>query len=394
MRRVHLFVLLALLSVCLRLHTAYAGNTAGVFQLPFDPQQTWQACGDIGYKEPPTQYFMQLNTDFNPPQYHTAEDWNGQCGASSDLGAPLFALADGVVQYIDPTTAANKIGKILIIRYTLPDGTQRDGVYYHIQSIYVRQGDGVSKGQHVATIGDGNGSYPNQAHLHWEMRRDLGMSTHQDPYYKPLRVQDALKYAPPSLFVDDRKHAFTQSLSQGAWTYISWYLNAPSSTAFLDYRGEKYSLQKAADMGLVYRYVYEQRSGAWYYYPNLADVFFGSGNTYAVWSFVNGAVLSILVPGDRYRADRARVDMVRAASANPRFTDVVTQTYDESLTWAPNWELRALGFGYTNASGARVDTSWNQATLKSNPLVRYVSYYDPDTHQWTNWGLVNPNTLD
>ncbi len=122
-------------------------------------------------------------------------------------------------------------------------------------------------------------------------------------------------------------------------------------------------------------------------------MFFGSGNTYAIWSFVNDAKITILVPGDHFRADRARQDMVKFASGDARFTDVKTETYGELLSWTPDWELRYMAFRYSSA-GRSGSAYFNQATLKSNPLVRYTSFYDPDTRQWTNWIPLDWNVLD
>lgn len=251
---------------------AYAGNTAGVFQLPFDTNQRWKYadgtnCPDIGYKPFADQIFMQ----FYPVKgkYHLAEDWNGICGKSTDLGAPLFASADGIVQNLDDKTGCqDQIGKILIIRYTLPDGAYRDHVYDHVQSILVRIGDKVAKGQQVATLGDGNGCYIGAAHLHEELwRENSGFTRGQNPYYNPLEVRTAMKYTSPSLFIDDRRYPFTQALANSAYTYIAWYSNAPSSTAFVEYNGERYSLKRAVQLGYIYKYVYEYRSGSWYYDP-------------------------------------------------------------------------------------------------------------------------------
>ena len=78
---------------------------------------------------------MNLNTDLNPSKYHLAEDWNGQCGFSTDLGAVLYAIADGFLEAVDPTTATNSFVKLLLIRHPLPDGTTRYILYEHIQSI-------------------------------------------------------------------------------------------------------------------------------------------------------------------------------------------------------------------------------------------------------------------
>ena len=80
---------------------AYAARTAGVFQLPFDINQKWKYangtdCPDIGYRTPADQIFMQLYPVAN--KYHLAEDWNGKCGGSTDIGGLLFAAADGKVQ--------------------------------------------------------------------------------------------------------------------------------------------------------------------------------------------------------------------------------------------------------------------------------------------------------
>lgn len=385
----------------------YAGNTAGVFQLPYDPNQHWKYsdgsdCPYIGYKSPADQIFMQLNPVGyqGGPAYHLAEDWNGKCGHSTDLGAVLYAVADGFVEAVDDTTANNSFGKLLLIRHPLPDGTSRYVLYEHILDIEVNSrtgtqfkvGDPVYIGDTVARIGDGNGSYPNAAHLHFEMRRGLFATLAADPYYPILSVSTALKYSSPSLFIDDRRFPFTQSLTNGAWTYLAWYLNAPSSTAFIEYHGERYSLPRAVQLGYIYQYVYEQRSGQWYYYPDIANVFFGAGNTYAIWSFVNGAVLNIFVPGSNFPGDRAKIDMIHAVSGNGNFKSVKPDVF-QLYTSDQSFDYRYMQFTYNNGSGDQAVYA-NQATLKSNPLVRYTTYYDPATGQWTAWTQVNPNTLD
>jgi hypothetical protein len=82
----------------------HAAGVAGRFREPFDLNQHWQDCSQIGYTDSPTQYFMEMNSDLQSgPKYHLAEDWNGKCGGSSDKGAVLYALADGVVQQKEET---------------------------------------------------------------------------------------------------------------------------------------------------------------------------------------------------------------------------------------------------------------------------------------------------
>jgi hypothetical protein len=160
------------------------GATATSFSLPYsttEPCTRSDGTTDIGYKEEPDQYFMEFNDDIGKDgkpinKYHMGEDWNGKCGGSSDFGDPLFAIADGTVQGVTYGTATDGIGNSIIIRYTLPDGKQIDSAYYHVNGISVNENQTVYEGQLIATIGDGNRQYPNQAHLHWEIRTNIGVS--------------------------------------------------------------------------------------------------------------------------------------------------------------------------------------------------------------------------
>jgi len=133
-------------------------------------------------------------------------------------------------------------------------------------------------------------------------------------------------------------------------------------------------LQRAVQLRYVYQYVYEQRSGTWYYYSNIANVFFGAGNTYAIWSFVNGAVLNILVPCHNFKADRAKIDMLHHTTLDSHFSNIKTETYGEMLSWQenPNWELRWASFGFSGGTLAMY-----HATNKTNPLIRLTGFNDP-----------------
>ena len=390
--------------MCVFSGVVYAGNTAGVFRLPFDPNQNWSACTSIGYwNDPPDhgQDFMHLNPANN--KYHLAEDWNGKCGGSTDLGAVLYAIADGFVENAtmggSPTSKDN--GGWLLIKHPLPDGTSRYVLYEHILNIEVnpRTGlkfkvlDPVYIGDTIARIGDGNGLYSTAAHLHFEMRRDDSLDLKQNPYYQPLPVQTALKYSSPSLFIDDRRNAVVQNLVSSQWTVFAQNANASSSTAFIEYNGERYSLPRAVQLGYIYQYVYVQISGTWYYYPDITKVLFNAGNTYAVWSFVGGAKLNILVPGHNYKTDRAKIDMIRAVSGDANFKGVKPDDLKPFNTSDQSFDYWYMQFTYNNGSGDQAVYA-NQATSKSNPLVRYTTYYNPATGQWTAWAQVNANTLD
>jgi len=147
------------------------------------------------------------------------------------------------------------------------------------------------------------------------------------------------------------------------------------------------------DAGVIYKYVFVQIAGTWYYYPNITDVFFAAGNTYAMYSFVPAATITILVPGDRFRDERARQDMINAAGEDGRFTSVKTDTYSENLNWDSLYELRWMRFHYTTAQKSG-EIEIYHATNKSNPLLRYTTYNDPVTGELLPWVRLDWNVLD
>ena len=386
--------LTAVLAMMLFSGMAYA-QTAGVFRLPYDSNQHWSACSSIGWVKPATQIFMNLNTDLkdqygnSTPKYHLAEDQNGICGYSTDLGAPLYAIADGVVEL---ASMPGDNGGWLLIRHPLPNGTSRWILYEHVLDIVVNSGP-VYAGQLVAHLGDGNGLYSNAAHLHLEMRRilftmkgDPTLDLKINPYYPTLTTQTAMLYSSPSLFIDDRSNAVVQNLVQSQWATFYQSADAPGSTAFVEYNGNRYSLQAAINAGLIYGQIQIQMNGQWYYFNTAQDVFFYAGYSFRIWAFVPGARLNILVPGHNFKTDRAKIDMIRAVNGNASFARVYTQYLS---TWSDaSFDYWMMAFSNDALQYAYVE----QATLKSNPMVRYTTYNSSGS--WQPWVSVDPNTLD
>ncbi len=248
------------------------------------------------------------------------------------------------------------------------------------------------------------------------MRRDLSIDLHQNPYYQTLTLTTALRYASPSLFIDDRKQPFVNQLTYRSydWNYIWMYFNAPSSTAFVEYNGERYSLQRAVQAGLIWKSIWEWNGSTWREYMNVADVFFHAGMEYAIWPFVNGAALTTLVPGNHLRADRAKIDMLHTAacagslsagqllpkyaSCNPTtsyLTNIKTETYAEDLNpnWIAGWEWRMVNFETTQET-IRMD----HLTNKANSLTRFTGFWwlDKTVNQWkwNGWYSLDMNQLD
>lgn len=386
MKRTMLFAAL-FMSVAIAI-PGYAG-TAGSFDWFVQPiSDYWN--DDTPGQPPHGQPFMNLNdfdtADTSDDKYHMAEDWNSRDG--SDEGDALYAIGDGMVITSQQTTVQDGYGNVVMIKHLLPNLSFVEVGYYHLKDVYVAVNQSVTKGQIIGTIGTGNGKY--SPHLHIEVRKNH-FDWNTDPYLKTLDIPTAQKYTSPSLFVDDRKYAVPLSLSFGAWTMLPWYLNAPSSTAYVEYNGERYSLPRAASAGLINQYVYVQISGAWYYYPDITKVVFNAGNTYAFLSYVPNASLTILVPGNHYKGDRAKIDMIRAVSGNPNFKSVKPDDF-KLYSSDQSFDYSYMQFTYNSGSGDQPVYA-NQATLKSNPMVRYTTYYNPATGSWTQWLAVDQNVL-
>jgi murein DD-endopeptidase MepM/ murein hydrolase activator NlpD len=99
--------------------------------------------------------------------WHPGEDWNGKVGGDRDLGDPIYAIAHGVV--VTAKYYATSWGNVVLVRHALPDGTSIWSQYAHLREMLVAEGDVVTRGQQVGTLGKGaKNKFP--AHLHFEVR--------------------------------------------------------------------------------------------------------------------------------------------------------------------------------------------------------------------------------
>lgn len=113
---------------------------------------------------------------------HTGEDWyRDDYLTANTAGAPVYAVADGVVERHDP--GISYPGNVVLIRHHLPDGRNIFSMYGHVANVRVAQGQSVTRGQQIATVFNQGyvGRTPNRhptwdSHLHFEMRwiRDAG----------------------------------------------------------------------------------------------------------------------------------------------------------------------------------------------------------------------------
>ncbi|CAN5350030.1 hypothetical protein BH23VER1_BH23VER1_34470 [soil metagenome] len=132
------------------------------------------------------------------PNGHLGEDWNGRGGGNTDLGDPVYSIADGVVVASDDYRKGWGNGVIVRTAYRESSGQIRmiDALYVHLDKRSVRKYQIVKRGQQLGTIGTNRGMY--LAHLHFEIRKNLkiGMNRSQFPrdfscYYSPTPFIEA-----------------------------------------------------------------------------------------------------------------------------------------------------------------------------------------------------------
>jgi murein DD-endopeptidase MepM/ murein hydrolase activator NlpD len=132
------------------------------------------------------------------PGDHPGEDWNGGPG-DDDLGQPVQSIADGVVAMARDVRLG--WGNIVIIRHAFYENgrlTCIDSLYGHLNRIQVTEGQSVSRGQQIGTIGNNHGMY--DAHLHFEIRKNLAIGMNRS-----LFAQDLTQYHDPTTFISTHR---------------------------------------------------------------------------------------------------------------------------------------------------------------------------------------------
>ena len=141
-------------------------------------------------------YFKARGLRLRSPQ-HFGEDWNGRGGGDTDLGDPVYAVADGVV-----TLAANVRtgwGNVVLTRHAYRDPASGevkfcDTLNGHLNEIMVKQGQHIKRGQQIGTIGSNFGMYP--AHLHFEIRLNIHIGMFRNNF-----PSDMVNWADPTTFI-------------------------------------------------------------------------------------------------------------------------------------------------------------------------------------------------
>ncbi len=129
---------------------------------------------------------------------HYGEDWNGRAGGDSDLGAPVYAIADGIVTYAHNAKAG--WGNLVLTRHAYRDPASGQVKYCdtlngHLDRMLVKTGQIVKKGQQIGTIGTNFGMYP--AHLHFEVRHNIHIGVQRNSV-----PSDLVNWADPTQFIN------------------------------------------------------------------------------------------------------------------------------------------------------------------------------------------------
>lgn len=188
--------------------------------LRFDPPM-----GHLVYN---AQAFWEMNEKRGG--HHTGDDLNGIGGMNSDLGDPVYSVADGLVLYAGEPSSG--WGQTLVVAHRTVDGRMLHSMYSHLDRIEVPLGVLVARGQQIGTVGTGNNHYP--AHLHFEMRDsehvDIGAGYVSDALNRidPVGTLAELRNSaiddhapsPLALMLERRRAAWTELEIEGAEHFL------------------------------------------------------------------------------------------------------------------------------------------------------------------------------
>ena len=100
---------------------------------------------------------------------HSGEDWNGNGGGDSDLGDPIYAIANGWVS-VSENKGGGWCNVVRVVHQV--DGVFLESLYAHLDTMDKEVGEWVKRGEQIGTIGKCADYF---AHLHLELRNQPDM---------------------------------------------------------------------------------------------------------------------------------------------------------------------------------------------------------------------------
>ena len=124
------------------------------------------------------------------PNGHLGEDWNGDGGGDTDLGDPIYVIGHGIV--VLARDVRGGWGNVVIVRHAYRDPAEGeavkmiDSLYGHLDTILVHEGQQVTRGQQIATMGTAHGLY--DAHLHFEIRKNITVGMYRSAFARDFTI--------------------------------------------------------------------------------------------------------------------------------------------------------------------------------------------------------------
>ena len=103
---------------------------------------------------------------------HLGDDWNGTGGGNTDLGDPIYSIANGYVT-VTKNHGPGWGNVIRIVHYIKEKDKVVESLYAHCDEILIKKHSWIRRGQQIGTIGNANGAY--WAHLHLELRTKVDL---------------------------------------------------------------------------------------------------------------------------------------------------------------------------------------------------------------------------
>jgi hypothetical protein len=117
--------------------------------------------------------------------YHTGADIN--LPEDRDAHAPVYAAAHGVVTYAK--LGGGTWGKLIVLAHTLPSGEAVYSRYAHVETIGVRVGQAVKRGDEIGRIGNAEGQFPYHLHFDLSLTSTLGRNPEDWPGTDEARLK-------------------------------------------------------------------------------------------------------------------------------------------------------------------------------------------------------------
>ena len=130
---------------------------------------------------------------------HLGEDWVIDGGKGQAFGHSVHSIGNGLVVLARDIRA--DWGNVVVIRHAWIEDRKihfTDSLYGHLDRIMVHEGQQVTRGQQIGTIGNNHGMYP--PHLHFEIHKDLAIGVNHAQGTRDLR-----SYWVPTDFIMDHR---------------------------------------------------------------------------------------------------------------------------------------------------------------------------------------------